>query len=999
MNLETNKNPPENSYFTIISLSIWKKIQAVFSNSLRLSLISLLVILISYAVYELFRYDLVIKPFETSFNLSRQGYTGTVIAHRLQNYMEEFRKELNESTISPQKGISTIQFSELARRQEIDISTVGLSLNAIIDQVRRMLGIKQRVVNGDIVTRDDKLFLTLRITGQPVFKFITDDVKNPEPAIKAAAKVILETFEPLLLGMNYCFNYKNDKLTNLISYRQSLRIADKDKAIYFILNACLLKNQQQYEPALVQLEKAKKHDKENAVIFHIEGDILQLEAKYELAIEAYKQAIYYDSENGGIYTQWARALIQSALNRPNEREDLIEQAFAKYEEAAFADSDNPWINTDWAYQLAVIQGKWTESDEKFMAAIDEEPRYALAYVMWGDVLLKIRNQPKAASEKYAKAVTLNYRSASFYGNWGHSLIKQHKLQEAISKFEQAVKIKPLAWVYKEWGDALLKMKEYKQARSKFTEAIKLVPNEWYSYYMLGTISLQLDEYSEAIFYYSMSSQLNPKFAWTYNRLSYTFLQAGKVKQAQEQCKYVLGLKDISNEIKSGAHAVCGLSLIASQQVKAAIDECKIALKLNQTGEWVIECLEESLGRLDNLDDFAVYEKFVNSLPYSSTKGFFYYAYGSTLAKLKQYEPAISQYKKAAQLDFDKAVLYGEWGTALLNMNLLEPAIEKYKMAQERLPRLAWVHGNMGDALFKLTRFAEAIEQYRQALELEPKLTWVRYQLCYALQATKQYQAVVSEYQIALEQQPKALHYSELGTVFTKLRKYEAAIIQYKQAIALETNNYRHYYKLGKALNELGKYPQAIVAFKQALELKTDHIWSQIMLGYALIQSKQWQQTVELCENILQSPQAKPSTNAAALALCGLADLGLEHPDTAIEKCQKSLTISTKEDWAYWCLGDAFMQQKDLEQAAIQFKKAVELKPAKGFYYYNWGQVLVQLNQEVSAIKQYEMAIELTNNENLKRQIKSDLNSLKDKRSYLDFPMQQKVFPMQQNKSK
>ena len=52
----------------------WEKMWAFFTSAFKFSLAFLFIILIGHTIYELFRYDLVIKPFETPFNLGRQGY-------------------------------------------------------------------------------------------------------------------------------------------------------------------------------------------------------------------------------------------------------------------------------------------------------------------------------------------------------------------------------------------------------------------------------------------------------------------------------------------------------------------------------------------------------------------------------------------------------------------------------------------------------------------------------------------------------------------------------------------------------------------------------------------------------------------------------------------------------------------------------------------------------------------------------------------------------------
>ncbi|RKZ71834.1 MAG: hypothetical protein DRQ57_18175, partial [Gammaproteobacteria bacterium] len=151
------------------------------------------------------------------------------------------------------------------------------------------------------------------------------------------------------------------------------------------------------------------------------------------------------------------------------------------------------------------------------------------------------------------------------------------------------------------------------------------------------------------------------------------------------------------------------------------------------------------------------------------------------------------------------------------------------------------------------------------------------------------------------------------------------------------------------------------------EIEPEHIWSHIKLGYALIQAQKPDEALTECETVLKSPKAKKDTKAAAHAICGLAEIGFNHPEIAIEKCQTALSVSEKEDWAYWCLGDALIQLNKASEAVVQYEAAVNLKPEEALYYYKWGQALAQLEQNEAAIMQYQKAIEFDTSHEIRKQ--------------------------------
>jgi len=660
---------------------VWEKMRAFFASAFKFSLAFLFIILIGHTIYELFRYDLVIKPFETPFNLGRQGYTGTVVAYRLQYYMDEIREELETHSIGMDKGVATIQFSELAERQEIDVSTIGLSLNAIIAQIRRMLGIKQQRVSGDIVVRHDQLYLTLRITGKPAVIFSDDDDQNPESVIKEAARHVFETFNPLTVGLNHCFNYKNNALDDLIAYHKKIQVSDKERAVRFILEACLLKNQRQYDKALIKLAQAEKHDRKNPALFQVRGDTLQAHKKYEQSIDAYKRAAKYDPQNGDIYTQLARVFIAYAKkSEETSKNRLLEKAFAQYEIASKKDPKNPWVYTDWGYQLARVQKHFEQAEEKFAQAIAIRPDYALAYATWGDMLLQNRRQYKQASEKYEKAVALNPNLAWVYGNWGVALFKLKEYEKAIVQYKEAIERKPLAWVYKDWGEALLHLGKYESAIERYKQALKLKPNEhsyyylWGNalfdlkqyqqaieqykkalalkpkkrlyYYVWGNALIELEQYEDAVTQFEEALKINPKHIWSKIKLGYALRQNQQPEKALNQCQAILESKLIVSQT-AGANALCGLALVALNQPKKAIEKCKKALVYKKT-DWAYRCLGDALIQLNKPDEAVTqYKEAVNLKP---EKALYYYKWGQALTQLGQNDAAITQYQQAITFD-------------------------------------------------------------------------------------------------------------------------------------------------------------------------------------------------------------------------------------------------------------------------------------------------------------------------------------------------------------
>jgi tetratricopeptide (TPR) repeat protein len=910
--------------------SIWEKVQSSFSITVKVFFAVLFLLIVVHAIYELFRYDIVINPFDMPFKLSRQGYTGTVVAYRLQDDMAAVRQEIERSSMLESNQVAAIQLTELQKKPEIDVPSLGLSLKSTISQLRKILRIAPRRISGDMVVRGEKLYLTLRISGKLAFETSGDDVKNPEPLIKAAAKYILEMFEPLTFGLNYCLNDKISDLERLIhNLKESRLTRRKERAMVLTLKGCLLKKQKNYFVALETLAEASKLDAHNPIILNLTGDTRQASGEYEKAIKAYKKAVKYDPNNGSIYTQWARALINM---------DKTEQGFMKYEEASKNDPDNAWVYTDWGYQLAEILEDFQAADEKFQQAIIVDPSYALAYALWGDVLLKYQGDYAKANENYAKAVELDPNIAWIYGNWGVALVGLKKDEKALAQFATSLNVKPdNYWVYRELRDALQRLKQ----PQLFVKYEALALNRASYYKVWGEVLEHFKQYEAAIIQYKKAAEINPNEGLYYLKWGNMLRDLGQYDAAI--VKYEQALKsNASYSTRAFAYTGWGDLLVKLKQYEAAIVKYEQAITYDtEILTYFDKHLVEAIQALNKPDYFAEYEPLINKSNDNAFKGRFYYNYALILEALKRYPESITQYKKAAEFEIDEVSFYGNWGNALLHGGFAEQAIEKYQIAQEKNPDVNWISANWGVALAKLKRYEEAIKQY----------------------------------QIAIKQKPEGWIYYKWGDALIKMKQYEQALVQYEKAVEWEPKKRLYHYAWGKALSELNRYEEAVTQFNKALEIEPTHTWSHIRLGYALIQLKQPKGVLTQCETILASQNASKSATAAAYALCGLAKVGLNQPESGIENCQKAIEVSEKEDWAYWCLGDAKRELNQAPDAVIEYEKAISLKPEKAFYYYQLGQTFTDMKKYEAALLQYKEVVKFDKNGELREQAEQEIQAL------------------------
>jgi len=642
---ETNDSAQETSTAAIL----WKKAQAFSAIFLKVFLAFLFVMLIIYTIIELFRYDLVIKPFDMPFQLGRQGYTGTVVARRLQDEMDNNRETINRSSAQGAvQGIASAQFTELQKQQQIDIPTVGLSLNTIIHQLRKMLGIKQRNIKGDVVLKGKQFYMTLRITDKPAIPIRPHT--DIDVVIKRAAEQVLKILEPLTFGLNYYINNKRSDLQSLINeIRQVNRfqkttLSEKEEAIVLTLEGCLLKLQAKKSDRDMLNQARDKFNQAQAlapkirVIFRMKGDTLQDLEEFDKAITEYQAAIDIDARHaGGIYVQWALALIGKQEvdsvqfeNEADKKATLAryqEAIMAKYKEASQKDRDNPWVYVSWGERLALEFKDYAGAYQKLAIAQTKNANYALTYAIWGNALQKEGDQLK--KDKQAA--------------W------REKYQAAIEQYELAVKLdSSIAWMYGNWAKALYSLGQYEKAIVPYRQAMKLKPHDWWNYTSLCVTLYRLNRYEETITACQEALVKKPDHHWSRIRLLEAFMMQNQWQNALTECQTLLAAPDIKLAPKASAYGLCGVTQLKLNQVEVAMKNCQTALTLYQDEDFAYWCFGEAfMLQKQPAAAAALYEKAVDLKPENA---FYYYKWGEALAESQQYEQAILSFQNAIQFD-------------------------------------------------------------------------------------------------------------------------------------------------------------------------------------------------------------------------------------------------------------------------------------------------------------------------------------------------------------
>jgi tetratricopeptide (TPR) repeat protein len=135
------------------------------------------------------------------------------------------------------------------------------------------------------------------------------------------------------------------------------------------------------------------------------------------------------------------------------------------------------------------------------------------------------------------------RCAAAHNGLGLALVRVGKVQEAISHYEQAVRLKPdFVQAQYNLGNALLRVGEVQEAIGHYEEAVRLKPDFADAHNNLGAALVRQGRLQEAIGHYELVVSLAPDFAEAHYNLGNALEQAGQAQKAIGHYEQALHLK-------------------------------------------------------------------------------------------------------------------------------------------------------------------------------------------------------------------------------------------------------------------------------------------------------------------------------------------------------------------------------------------------------------------------------------------------------------------------
>jgi len=295
-------------------------------------------------------------------------------------------------------------------------------------------------------------------------------------------------------------------------------------------------------------------------------------------------------------------------------------------------------------------------------------------ILWSDVLKKYptnvpiayNNRGNAYDDKeeynqaisdYNQALKIEPDYADAYFNRGNTYYKKGEYEQALSDYNQVLNIDPnYAKVYTNRGNVYKDKKEYNQAISDYNQALEINPSDVKAYNNRGLAYYENGEYDKAISDYNQALRINPDYADVYYHRGNIYYQKGEYDKAISDYNQALRINPDYAEVYNNR----GIIYYEKREYEQALSDYNQALKTDPN-----------------------YAKAYNN------RGLTYYQKG-------EYDQAISDYNQAIKINPNSAEAY-------YNRALVYLRIGKYDSARENILKMQTLGYQINSHFFDLSR--------------------------------------------------------------------------------------------------------------------------------------------------------------------------------------------------------------------------------------------------------------------------------------------------------
>ncbi|PYX51046.1 MAG: hypothetical protein DMG79_04355, partial [Acidobacteria bacterium] len=362
-----------------------------------------------------------------------------------------------------------------------------------------------------------------------------------------------------------------------------------------------------------------------------------------------------------------------------------------------------------------------------------------------------------------------------------------------------------------------------------------------------------------------------------------------------------------------------------------------------------------------------------------------------LSRAKSWDDAITNYRKALELEPNHAITHYNLALALKYKGESRESLKEFQAALKLRAKWAEAHYGIGAVWYDLQDQDDAVKELRTAEALDPLNAATHRLLARILAQQNNLADAEHELRLALKLKPSAESHLEMGVVEGQLGKLNDAVMQFRDAIRLDPSlagahlmlgvalrrqadssgaleqfrlavklkpdDPEAQYDLGRELKTAGDIAGAIAAFRRAIELKPDFEQAHYNLALALraqgdanSAKKEFDELSGLHEFRTRLAQSK------LLIVRGVDELKQQKLDEAISLFQKSVELTPELPTSFYYLGVAQEGKNEAIRARAAYEKAIELKPDYAQAHASFGLLLWKSGDQKRGLEEFQQAV-------------------------------------------
>ena len=497
------------------------------------------------------------------------------------------------------------------------------------------------------------------------------------------------------------------------------------------------------------------------------------------------------------------------------------------------------------------------------------------------------------------------------------------------------------------GELFLLGRKPAEARERAEIVLASSPQDPKGHLLRGRSLISEKEYTEGISELKKSIELDPDNIQIYLDLARAYVGLKDFPIAEQTLKDALAKHPDSTQLVTAL----GDFYAIQQKTEEAEAQYRKAIALDPDNEGLYVKLALFFQAYQKFDQAeTTYQQLVAEKPGSEKPHLFL---GDFYTFMGQMDKALESFQQALEVNPDSTAArerltnhYIDTGKFELARELVNVTLDKDKhdlMGRVHKARLRLARGEVD----------RAISLLQEVLTDKPNLAAAHEYLGIAHGARKEFSQAATELSEAVKLAPNNVTArTALAAVRLASGDFNSAIKEAKTGIRLNPRNLKAVRILGSAYLQKGEIAKAKKVFEMIVEQVPQEASSHYQLGLIARNDKRWVEAIGHFEQSLKN------NRDSLQALTQLSNIHLVKGDAkaARDRVLEQIEVSPQNPLFYNLLGRLWMQAKDVAQAEIAFKKAIELDESVQASYLNLAELYRLTNRTEEAVREYEQLV-------------------------------------------